>query len=141
MKIPILSKAGNDGGYWIAGTEEEAAEFYETFRKRGMTGLVKASRGKQASMVKMVTQLSFEFEDLVDKTGYTHMIRPAAGMPMPAEVVDAFLEKMTRNPEKFADDLRKIGQKYGSILLPKEKVLEMKRATERLRQMVENLGC
>ncbi|MFH1999580.1 MAG: hypothetical protein ABIK28_07865, partial [Planctomycetota bacterium] len=64
-RIPILSKAGNHGGYWIAATEGESEQFYDTFRKRGLTGLVKASRGKQSAMVDMVTQLSFEFEELV----------------------------------------------------------------------------
>ncbi|MBE9547671.1 MAG: hypothetical protein IMF10_09310 [Proteobacteria bacterium] len=54
---PILSKAGNSGGYWIADSEEEAEKFYDSFRQRGLTGLVKASRGKRAVMVEMMTQL------------------------------------------------------------------------------------
>jgi hypothetical protein len=138
--IPVLSKAGNDGGYWIAESEEEASEFYETFRKRGLTGLVKASRGKQAAVVDMVSQISFEFEELVDKTGFTSLIKPRARQPMPIEVVDAFLERMTGNPEKFADGLRKIGEKYGSILLPKDRVEAMKKQMKKLQEMVSSLG-
>jgi hypothetical protein len=118
--IPILSKAGTDGGYWVAADDAEAAEFYATFRKRGLTGLVKASRGKQSAMVDMVTQLSFEFDDLVDKTEEASA-KPAHRTATPIEVVDAFLRKMTEDPELYADGLRRIGAKYGSVLIPKKR--------------------
>ena len=137
--IPVLSKAGNGGGYWIAESEAEAVEFYDTFRKRGLTGLVKASRGKQSAMVDMVSQLSFEFEELVDRT-QTAMIRPKAGLPTPIEVVDSFLERMLQNPEKFANGLRKIGDKYGGILLPKEKVTAIQAEVAKLQEMAKDLG-
>lgn len=137
---PILSKAGAGGGYWIAESEDEAAEFYDTFRKRGLTGLVKASRGRQAALVDMVQQLSFEFEELVDRTGFPGPVRPRAEMPTPVEVVDSFLERMTMNPEKFADGLRKIGEKYGSVLLPRAQVAAMKAKAAELQQMVDSLG-
>lgn len=142
-RIPLLSAAGINGGYWIAESEEETRAFYDTFRRRGLTGLVKASRGRQAEMVDMVKQLSFEFDDLDDRTGdgglAAHLIRPAAGMPTPIEVVDAFLGKMLQEPEKFADGLRKIGKKYGSILLSKDRVEAMKRKARELEQLVEGL--
>lgn len=138
--IPVLSKAGSEGGYWIAENEEEAAEFYDTFRKRGLTGLVKASRGKQSAMVDMVAQLSFEFEELVDKTDHTLMIRPKAGLPTPIEVVDSFMERMLQNPDKFADGLRKIGAKYGSVLLPKEKLHTIQSRVSELEALVKGLG-
>ena len=138
--IPVLSAAGHDGGYFIAESEGEADRFYDTFRKRGLTGLVKASRGKQSAMVEMVTQLSFEFDDLVDQMDRTPNIRPRGGVPMPAEVVDAFLTRMTRNPEKFADDIRKIREKHGAVLLPKERVREMQRQAAKLTAMVGALG-
>lgn len=138
-QVPILSAAGDGGGYWIAESEGEAAAFYNTFRRRGMTGLVKASRGKQAALVDMVQQLSFEFDELEDKTGFKARIRPVTGMPTPIEVVDAFLGRMLGNPEKFADGLRKIGAKYGSILLPRDRVMAMKRKAAELQEMVANL--
>lgn len=139
-RIPILSKAGNHGGYWIAATEGESEQFYDTFRKRGLTGLVKASRGKQSAMVDMVTQLSFEFEELVDRTEQTARIRPVGGMPLPAEVVDAFLARMTRDPARFADGLRKIREKYGAVLLPKERLRAVQKTASELQAMVAGLG-
>ena len=139
-RIPVLSQAGNNGGYWIAKNDQEAERFYDTFRKRGLTGLIKASRGKQSAMVDMVTQLSFEFEELVDRTEQTARIRPVGGMPLPAEVVDAFLARMTRDPARFADGLRKIREKYGAVLLPKERLRAMQKKAAELQEMVSGLG-
>lgn len=139
--IPILSKAGAGGGYWNAETETEAADFYESFRRRGLTGLVKASRGKQAALVDMVQQLSFEFEELADQTGFSGRMKPKAEVPTPIEVVDAFLERMLMNPEKFADGLRKIGKKYGSVLLPREQVTAMKEKADELQRLVASLNA
>ena len=136
---PVLSKAGNGGGYWIADSEEEAEKFYDSFRQRGLTGLVKASRGKKAVMVEMMTQLSFEFEDLVDKTGYTWQPGEKIGAPTAMAVVDAFLEKMLSNPERYTEDLKKIGQKFGSILMPKEQVAVMQAKAQELQAILSEL--
>ena len=134
--VPILSRAGIQGGYWFAQNKLEAAMFYDSFRKRGMTGLLKASRGKQSVMVDIVEQLSFQFDDLVDKTDTQY---PQRRELMSIKILDAFLERMTRDPEKFADGLRKIGKKYGSVLLPREQVTAMRAKALELQQMVDNL--
>jgi hypothetical protein len=139
-QVPILSAAGLIGGYWIAESEEEAAAFFETFRKRGLTGLVKASRGRKAALVDMMQQLSFEFDDLVDQTDtYAGFVRRRVSDPTPIEVVDAFLERMMANPEKFSDGLRKIGQKYGGVLLPKDQLAAVKSKAAELTQLMEGL--
>lgn len=134
--IPILSRAGIQGGYWFAQNKLEASLFYDTFRKRGMTGLLKASRGKQSVMVDIVEQLSFQFDDLIDKTSTQY---PRSREFMSIKVLDAFLERMTRDPEKFADGLRKLGKKYGSVLLPRDQVTAMRAKARELQQMVDNL--
>lgn len=139
-KIPVYSKAGPNGGYWIAATEEEGHRFYDRFRKRGLTGLVKAARGKQAALVDMVQQLSFGFDELQDRTpGFAKTILTRVAAPTPIEVVDAFLDRMLKNPEKFTDGLRKIGDKYGGVLLPREQIAAMKAKTAELQQLVAGL--
>ena len=138
-QVPILSSAGVGGGYWIAETEAEAVAFYDTFRKRGLTGLRKASRGRKAALIDMLQQLSFEFDELTDKTDYAGFVRRSVETPTPIDVVDAFLERMMGNPEKFSDGLRKIGQKYGSVLLPKDRMLEIKAKAAELAAMMEGI--
>lgn len=140
-KIPIHSKAGYNGGYWIAETEEEAEEFYRAFRNRGMTGLIKATRGKKAAMVDAVEQLTFEFDDLVDKTEGVISDMPRKKETVAPDIVDALLGKMTREPEIFASNLRKIKEKYfsGAVLLEKDKLAAMRAKTKELQEMIGGL--
>ncbi|RLC21604.1 MAG: hypothetical protein DRH56_09410 [Deltaproteobacteria bacterium] len=133
---PVLSRAGSGGGYWLAESESEAEAFYDTFRRRGLTGLVKASRGRQAALVDMVSQLSFEFEELADMTPQCGPVWPRAETPTPVQVVDAFLERMLADPGKFADGLRKIGDKYGAVLLPRDHLAEVKAKAAELQQLI-----
>lgn len=132
--IPVYSKAGPGGGYWI-GSKEDGQKFYDTFRKRGLTGLTKAARGKQAVLVEMVEQLTFRFDDLEDKTGLPVMT--IGGRSTPIAVVDAIFAKMMRSPERFRDDLFRLGQKFGSVLLPKSQVAEIKATTRKLEELVQ----
>jgi len=138
-QIPVMSKAGTSGGYWIAATDEEGAEFYATFRRRGLTGLVKGSRGKKAAMIEVVQQIAFEFEDLVDHTaGVARELKEDQGHMAP-EIVDALLAKMTQSPEKFASNLRKIREKYfrGGVLLERERLAAMSAKARELQEMIQ----
>ena len=137
--ISILSRAGYGGGYWIAESKEEAIAFYDTFRKRGMTGLVKASRGKKAALVDMMEQVSFEFEDYASAIGMADNA-DISGDPAAIAVVDSFLGRMLDNPERFSSGLKKLSKKYGSILLDKTEVAAMKTKAAELSRLVEALG-
>ena len=132
--VPLLSKAGTGGGYWIAENEAELAAFYDAFRKRGLTGLVKASRGKKAVLVEMVSQLSFDFE-LDDKTEM-QPVRPGSDVSMPVQVVDQFLERMLSQPERFAGDLQRISRKFGSVLFSKAQAQAMKHKIRELNDLM-----
>ena len=137
--ISILSRAGYGGGYWIAESKEEAVAFYDTFRKRGMTGLVKASRGKKAALVDMMEQVTFEFEDYAGAIGLADNA-DISGDPAAIAVVDSFLGRMLDNPERFSSGLKKLSKKYGSILLDKTEVAAMKTKAAELSRLVEALG-
>jgi len=136
--IPIYSKAGAGGGYWIAESKEEGERFNNTFRKRAMTGIRKAARGKKAVMVEMVRQLSFEFDGFKDETDLPAFAR-GAHRPTPIVVVDALFEKMAMDPERFSDDLQRLGRKYGSILLPRARMNQIGSAVKNLQALVEGI--
>lgn len=138
--VSILSQAGYGGGYWIAENKGEAVAFYDTFRKRGMTGLVKASRGKKAALVDMMEQVTFEFEDYAGAVGIADNT-DMAGDPAAIAVVDSFLARMLENPERFSSGLKKLSKKYGSILLDKTEVAAMKAKAAELSRLVEALGA
>jgi len=116
---PIISKAGAQGGYWIAQTKLEVDEFYGTFRKRAMTGLTKAARGKKAVMASIVKQLVFEFDE-IKGAERPALVKPYDYESAPLAVMTAFLDKMTKEPEKFEHELRILRDKFGKVLMPKE---------------------
>lgn len=118
--IPVYSAAGRGGGYWI-GEEADAKGFYECFRERGLTGLTKASRGRRSGMIDVVMQMSFQWRDLVAKAGLTPPEGEDQSIEAPIQVVDAFLQRMVTNPERFAQGLRQLGEKYGSVLIPRDR--------------------
>jgi len=139
--IAILSQSGHRGGYWVAEDEEEAAAFYGTFRKRGLTGLLKATRGKKAAMVELMTQVSFEFEDLVDRSDAVDREQPGGRDDSPAAVavVDAFLSRMLKDPERYAADLKRIGEKFSSVLLPRSRAAAIKAKAGELSRLLEGI--
>ena len=139
--IPVLSMAGPGGGYFIGANDEEVEKFYYAFRKRGMTGLIKATSGKKKAMVEAVEQLAFEFDDLVDKTMPAARGLTTAKGPIAGEIVDQLLAKMSLEPEKFADNLRKIREKYfsGGVLLDRTRIAAMKAKTRELQMIVADL--
>ena len=138
---PILSKAGSTGGYWIAENQAEVEEFYETFRRRAMTGLTKAARGKQAVLADMVKQLTFEFDELkTAKPALTTKIKPIAHEPAPVVMVSTFLDKMTREPEKYANELRLLRDKFGKVLLPREMFGEIQSLSHKLSGLLEKVA-
>jgi len=137
--LPIMSKAGRFGGYWLAETEDEAEAFFYSFRKRGMTGLVKASRGKKAAMTEIVEQLTFDFEELTDATGTIVSGPDTRGTSAPVAVVDAFLKRMLENPDRYAAGLRMIGKKYGGVLLPRRQIDAMREKAAELSRLVAEI--
>jgi len=137
---PIMSKAGNGGGYWIAESQAEVDEFYETFRRRAMTGLTKAARGKQAVLADMVKQLTFEFDELkAARPALTTHIKPLVPEPAPVVMVSTFLDKMTKEPEKYANELRLLRDKFGKVLMPKEMFGEIQELSRKLAGMLERV--
>jgi hypothetical protein len=134
----VLSQAGIGGGYWIAENEKEIDQFFSSFRKRGMHGIVKASRASKVRFARIMEQLTFEFDSLVDlgeKEGIGKEERGKSA-PAPYVVVDALLEKMMSNPEQFSKELRKLGKKFGSVLMPKKQYAEIKSHTTRLQELL-----
>lgn len=133
--IPILSRAGTGGGYWIAENQAEHDAFFKSFRKRALTGMRKASRGNKSVMGQMVKQLSFEFED---HRGF-RPVRPGSDVSLPVQVVDQFLERMLANPEKFAGDIKRLSKKFGGVLFSTAEVRTLRHKVSELSDLVSGL--
>jgi hypothetical protein len=137
--IPVYSASGTGGGYWI-GEEQDAGAFYEAFRERGLTGLTKASRGRRSGMVDAVVQLSFRWRELVTKAGLQPAADEDGDINAPIQVVDAVLKELLKNPEKFSQGLRMLGEKYGSVLVPRDRYEAIVGAIEAQAQTLSKLA-
>jgi hypothetical protein len=141
--LPILSNAGKTGGYWIAGSPEEVEGFHHAFYKRAMTGLLKASRGKKGAFVNMVDQATLFFDD-PDKLGVSlgrlNLAKDKNKIPAFVQMVTRGLEKIKKDPQKYAAEIRKIQDRYGDVFMPKDKIIELKRATDKVHALLKDVG-
>ncbi len=138
--IPLYSQAGYGGGYWIGADEREGMAFYNAFKRRAITGLEKATRGRKALMIEAMSQLTFEFEDLIDQSGIVEGMKDRLSHNASVAIVDATLDKMMQDPERFAPALRIMGEKFKSVLFPKSKAAALKAKVDEMRQIVEEIG-
>jgi len=140
--IPIVCKAGLGGGYFLPGSTLEISEFYQTFHRRAMTGLVKASRGKRSAFVEIVTQLSLGF----DEPGNREIIEKLRLHPdedtVPAwvQVVTKLLDRIAEDPQKYAGEIRRIQSTYGDIFVPREKVRLLKEKTAEFQRLLREIA-
>jgi hypothetical protein len=134
-RIPVISRAGVGGGYWIAASDDELDMFHNSFKSRAITGFRKAHRGNKLKMAKSFRQIAFDFE-MIGKDELMP-VRPGAGVSMPVEVVDQFLERMLAQPEKFAGDIQRLSEKYGGVLMAKHRHQAARRMVRDLARILD----
>jgi len=141
-RLPILSAAGGGGGYFLAGTEAEVEKFYRTFHRRAMTGLLKASRGKKAAFVDIMHQLTLGFDEPEAKEALEKLRLVPDSDPVPAwiQLVTKALDRLTLEPQKYADQIREIQVKYGDIFIPRDTVRELKKKTADLQELLGKIA-
>jgi len=139
-EIPLFSKAGLDGGYWIAADETEVDEYYYPMQQRGVRGIRKAGRAKKTFVVEAVKQLAFDF-DRIAGDDRPQAIAERAKTTAP-EIVEVLIETMMQNPEQFAGKLERLREKYfsGGVLLGKDRLAEIRAKARELDGLVSGLG-
>ena len=135
----ILTKAGAKGGYWLSESREEAKEFFETFERRGKSAFLKATRGEKGVLVNLVEQLTFGFDEARSKSGRA-WIRPYHLESTPAAVVTAFLDRMTKEPDKYDAELKLLGEKHGKVLMPREHLMKIQQLSKELSGLLDKVA-
>jgi len=141
-RLPILSAAGAGGGYYLAGTEDEVNKFYKTFHRRAMTGLLKASRGKKAAFVDIMHQLSLGFDEPEAKEAIEKLKLVPDSDPVPAwiQLVTKALDRLSLEPQKYAEQIRTIQTRFGDIFVPLDTVQELKRKTAEFQELLGKIA-
>jgi len=141
-EIPIICKAGNNGGYFLPESESEVTQFYRSYHKRAMTGLVKASRGRKASFVEIVAQLSLGFDEPDTRDALERLRLTPDEDPVPAwvQVVTKLLDRLSADPQHYADEIRAIQDTYGDIFIPREKVRRLRQETAKFQKFLGEIA-
>jgi len=139
--LPIMCEAGFGGGYYIAGEAAETERFKQTFHRRAMTGLVKASRGSKAAYVDMMFQYTLGFDDPETRAAIERLNMAASDDPVPAwvQLVTKLLDKMSADPQRYAAEIRRIQATYGEIFVPREKVRQLKEKTAEFQKLLSEI--
>jgi len=70
-------------------------------------------------MVSIVKQLAFDWEEL-QAGDRPAMVKPYDHESAPLAVVTSFLDRMTREPERYDHEIRLLRDKFGKVLMPRE---------------------
>jgi hypothetical protein len=140
--IPIMCEAGPGGGYYLAGDTIETARFKETFRRRAMTGLVKASRGSKAAYVDLMYQYTLGFDDpttqrVIEKL---RLLPEENTAPAWVQLVTKLLDRISADPQAYAAEIRRIQATYGEIFVPREKVTILKQKTAEFQKLLSEIA-
>ena len=140
--LPIMCEAGVGGGYYLAGDPKEAERFKAMFRRRAMTGLVKASRGSKAAFVDMMAQYTLGFDEQETTAVIEHMRFLPENDRTPAwvQLVTKFLDRISKDPHLYAAEIRRIQHTYGDIFVPREKVAQLKEETAKFQRMLAEIA-
>ena len=140
--IPVNCKPGLGGGYGLMRDEEEVDAFYRGFRRRAMTGLVKAARGRRSALVEMIEQLSlFELNDATATPPRDHRGgRERDDIPAFVQVVTRLLDRMAGDPDRYAAQIAEIQDRYGDIFLPRARVQRIRNLSEKLIRELQNMA-
>jgi hypothetical protein len=131
-RIPVMSAAGKGGGYFLPLTKGEEEAVYRNRRKRAMTALLKMSRGRKASYVETIEQLSFWFDEPEGARALERLKLAPDRDPVPVwlKLVTRSLDKLAKDPQKYASELEQLRGRFGAILMPRAILDELKRQAE-----------
>lgn len=120
-KLPIMSAAGPGGGYFLPLTKGEEEQVYNNRRKRAMTGLLKMSRGRKGAYVDNIEQLSFWFDEPEGAAVLERLkiSRDRDPVPVWLKLVTRYLDRLDRDPQKYAVYIEQLQRQFSSIFLPR----------------------
>ena len=137
--IPIMCEPGPGGGYYLPAGDEEVEANHARFHQRAMTGLMKATRSRRSAYADAVLQLTLGYDgpegDAVrERLGMPR--RNASSPPAWVQVVTKLLERVKGDPQRYADQIRRLQEQFGDIFVPRHKVAELRDLSGRLQRVL-----
>lgn len=124
--VPIASRAGVGGGYFLVETDRERHEFYWAFRHRGLTGLSKAARVQKQSLLETSLQLTLDQYMEDEKI-------PGAG-----EASSKLIKLFFKNPRLYAKEIEAFSTEAELLLIDRGKMAEINKYSKILAALTES---
>jgi len=133
--IPIV---GDYRGYYLVEEIDEVEAAAATLRKHGIAELVHAAMLKKIAPAELVGQLVFEFgphpSPLPEGEG-----TDASPLPAHLTAITTILGEYQRDPEKYAEEIRRVQEKFSPMFIGREDVDGIDKAMETLRKIKQRI--
>lgn len=131
--IPIIGD--HSKGYYLVETVEEIESTTTTLKRHALHELWKAARIKKIAPAELIGQLTFDWfeafgRDMPELDG-------DEGLPPHLVAITAILGRYQEDPEKYADELCALREKYSPLFVSREKIEKLKEMQGVLAEVLE----
>lgn len=106
--VPILSSTQRRvSGYYLCREKEEVHRFNRAFKRRAVTGLLKAASVNKSSLLEVANRLAFDYY-----RAHSHDTEKVPGM---FNVVSRYLQHIRENPELYQKEIRQLKEDFQII--------------------------
>lgn len=107
--IPILSSTQRRvSGYYLCRDKDEVHRFNRAFKKRAITGLLKAASVNSSSLLEVANRLALDY--------YRSHSTKSQKVPGMARVVSRYLEHIKKNPRLYQEEIGQLRKVFQGIL-------------------------
>lgn len=133
--IPVIGD--HSKGYYMVETIEELETTTTTLKKHALHELFIAGRMLKIAPAELVGQLTFNFletlgADMPDLDGDD-------GLPAHLVAVTTILEEYQKDPDKYADEIRILREKYSPVFISKQDAADLKAAKETMDRVIAKI--
>jgi len=107
--VPILSSTQRSvSGYYLCREKNEVQRFNRAFKKRAITGLLKAASVNRSSLLEVANRLAFDY--------YRVQTKKSEKIPGMTKVVNRYLQHIKANPKLYQREIQQLKEDFQRIL-------------------------
>jgi hypothetical protein len=107
--VPILSSTQRKvSGYYICREKDEVRRFNRAFKRRAITGLLKAASVNRSSLLEVANRLAFDY--------YRVQTKKSEKIPGMTKVVNRYLQHIKANPKLYKREIQQLKEDFQRIL-------------------------
>ncbi len=105
--VPVLSSTQRSvSGYYLCRDNDEVHRFNRAFKRRAVTGLLKAASVNRSSLLEVANRLAFDY----------YQAHSAEKIPGMVKVVSRYLQHIKENPKLYQKEIQQLRDDFQAIL-------------------------